>query len=107
MHGKASPIRHDNRGLFAGLPNPFAATRYHSLVIAPETKPDCLQVSAWTAEGKSWAYGINNSPLKACNFSRNRSSPSVGWGCWTISSPSAGDGGSKTRESRSTGNLNG
>ncbi len=50
MHGKTSPIHHDNRGLFAGLPNPFAATRYHSLVILPETLPACLEVSAWTDE---------------------------------------------------------
>lgn len=51
MHGKTSPIHHDNRGLFATLPNPFEATRYHSLVIAPESKPACLEVSAWTTEG--------------------------------------------------------
>ena len=52
MHGKTSPILHDGRGLFADLPNPFEATRYHSLVIAPESKPDCLELSAWTAEGE-------------------------------------------------------
>ena len=50
MHGKTSPIHHDNRGLFAGLPNPFEATRYHSLVIAPASLPACLERSAWTAE---------------------------------------------------------
>ena len=50
MHGKTSPILHDERGLFAGLPNPFAATRYHSLVIAPDSLPACLERSAWTAE---------------------------------------------------------
>lgn len=48
MHGKTSPIHHDNRGIFAGLPDPFDATRYHSLVILPETLPACLEVSAWT-----------------------------------------------------------
>jgi len=52
MHGKVSPIRHDNRGLFHGLPDPFEATRYHSLVITPESLPDCLEMSAWTAEGE-------------------------------------------------------
>ena len=52
MHGKTSPILHDNRGLFADLPNPFEATRFHSLVIAPESKPECLELSAWTAEGE-------------------------------------------------------
>jgi anthranilate synthase/aminodeoxychorismate synthase-like glutamine amidotransferase len=50
MHGKTSMIYHDGKTVFAGLENPFEATRYHSLVIAPESVPDCLQVSAWTAE---------------------------------------------------------
>lgn len=47
MHGKTDRISHDNRGLFEGVPNPFIATRYHSLVILPESLPDCLEVSAW------------------------------------------------------------
>lgn len=46
MHGKTSPIEHEGRGVFAGLPNPLTATRYHSLVIDPSTIPDCLQVTA-------------------------------------------------------------
>lgn len=50
MHGKTSPIHHDNHGIFQGLPNPFEATRYHSLIIAPESLPDCLEKSAWTDE---------------------------------------------------------
>lgn len=49
MHGKTSPIHHDGRGVFAGLPSPFEATRYHSLVVAKDSVPDCLEVSAWTA----------------------------------------------------------
>jgi para-aminobenzoate synthetase component II len=52
MHGKTSPIYHDKKGVFAGLPNPFDATRYHSLLIAPESLPDCLERSAWTEEGE-------------------------------------------------------
>jgi anthranilate synthase/aminodeoxychorismate synthase-like glutamine amidotransferase len=52
MHGKTSPIEHDGRGLFAGLPSPFEATRYHSLLVERESLPDCLEVSAWTAEGE-------------------------------------------------------
>ena len=48
MHGKTSDIWHTNTGVFTGLSNPFTATRYHSLVIAPETLPDCLEVTAWT-----------------------------------------------------------
>lgn len=50
MHGKTSKIFHDERGLFAGAENPFVATRYHSLVIAPETLPDALEVTAKTWE---------------------------------------------------------
>jgi anthranilate synthase/aminodeoxychorismate synthase-like glutamine amidotransferase len=51
MHGKTSAIRHDGRTIFAGLPDPFTATRYHSLVVARETLPACLEISAWTDEG--------------------------------------------------------
>jgi anthranilate synthase/aminodeoxychorismate synthase-like glutamine amidotransferase len=50
MHGKTSKIFHDERGLYAGVPNPFVATRYHSLVIAPESMPDALEVNAKTWE---------------------------------------------------------
>lgn len=52
MHGKTSPILHDGRGVFAGLPSPFEATRYHSLVVDRASLPGCLEVSAWTAEGE-------------------------------------------------------
>jgi len=52
MHGKTSPIIHDNRALFAGLPSPFEAIRYHSLLVERESIPDCLEISAWTAEGE-------------------------------------------------------
>ena len=51
MHGKTSEIQHDGRSVFAGLPRPFTATRYHSLVVARESVPDCLEVSAWTDDG--------------------------------------------------------
>jgi para-aminobenzoate synthetase component 2 len=52
MHGKTSPILHDSRTIFAGLPTPFQAIRYHSLLVQPESIPECLEVSAWTAEGE-------------------------------------------------------
>ena len=52
MHGKTSPIQHDGRGVFANLPNPFTATRYHSLVIKRDTLPACLEITAETAEGE-------------------------------------------------------
>ncbi len=71
MHGKISPIHHDNKGVFKGLSNPFDATRYHSLVIKKETftNPD-FEISAWTAEGeimgvrhKSWElHGVQFHP---------------------------------------------
>ena len=48
MHGKLSPIHHTGVGVFSGLPNPFVATRYHSLVIDKATMPDCLEITAWT-----------------------------------------------------------
>ena len=52
MHGKTSPILHKGRGLFAGLDNPFEATRYHSLIVERETLPDTLEIVAWTPEGE-------------------------------------------------------
>lgn len=51
MHGKTSLIHHDNKTIFKGLPNPFEATRYHSLIIKKETMPDCLEISAQTEDG--------------------------------------------------------
>jgi len=50
MHGKTSMMYHSNAGVFRGLPNPFEATRYHSLVIEPDSLPECLEVTAWTTE---------------------------------------------------------
>jgi anthranilate synthase/aminodeoxychorismate synthase-like glutamine amidotransferase len=52
MHGKTSPIHHDGRTVFRDLPDPFAATRYHSLVIQRSTLPTCLEISAWTDDGE-------------------------------------------------------
>ncbi len=52
MHGKTSPIFHDNHELFVGLPNPFDATRYHSLLIERCSFPECLEITAWTEEGE-------------------------------------------------------
>jgi anthranilate synthase component 2 len=51
MHGKTSPIRHRGEGVFAGLPDSYEATRYHSLVVEQATLPDCLEVIAWTEHG--------------------------------------------------------
>jgi len=52
MHGKVSPIEHAAAGVFRGLPSPFAATRYHSLAVERASLPDCLEVTAWTADGE-------------------------------------------------------
>jgi anthranilate synthase component 2 len=52
MHGKTSLIHHKNIGVFQDLPNPYTATRYHSLVIERETIPDCLEITAWTDDGE-------------------------------------------------------
>jgi len=52
MHGKTSPIIHQGRGLFAGLSNPFSATRYHSLIVKKDTLPEALEIVAWTPEGE-------------------------------------------------------
>jgi anthranilate synthase/aminodeoxychorismate synthase-like glutamine amidotransferase len=52
MHGKTSPILHRGRGLFAGLDNPFEATRYHSLIVDRDSLPEVLEVTAWTPEGE-------------------------------------------------------
>ncbi|MFB3922481.1 MAG: aminodeoxychorismate/anthranilate synthase component II [Terriglobia bacterium] len=51
MHGKTSEIHHDGKTVFSGLPNPFPATRYHSLIVERSTLPKCLEISAFTAEG--------------------------------------------------------
>jgi anthranilate synthase/aminodeoxychorismate synthase-like glutamine amidotransferase len=52
MHGKTSPVEHAGQGIFAGMPNPFEATRYHSLLVRPESVPACLEVTAKSPEGE-------------------------------------------------------
>ncbi len=52
MHGKTSLIHHNGRTIFAGLPSPFTATRYHSLIVEWDSLPDCLEITAWTEEGE-------------------------------------------------------
>ncbi|GAB4351753.1 MAG: aminodeoxychorismate/anthranilate synthase component II [Immundisolibacter sp.] len=58
MHGKTSPVYHDGRGLFAGLPNPLTATRYHSLVVEWASLPPCLEVTAWTCRADGSRHEI-------------------------------------------------
>jgi para-aminobenzoate synthetase component 2 len=68
MHGKTSPILHEGKGVFAGLPEPFLATRYHSLVIKPSTMPDCLEVTARTAEGEIMGVRHTSLPIEGVQF---------------------------------------
>jgi anthranilate synthase component 2 len=68
MHGKTSWIHHDERGLFAGLPNPFEATRYHSLVIERESCPAVLEVAAWTEDGEIMGVRHRALPVAGVQF---------------------------------------
>ena len=68
MHGKTSPIQHDGKGVFAKLPNPFEATRYHSLIVEKESVPSCLQVSAETAEGEIMGLRHKEYPVHGVQF---------------------------------------
>ncbi|MDM5227896.1 aminodeoxychorismate/anthranilate synthase component II [Cytobacillus sp. NJ13] len=68
MHGKTSDIFHDGKTIFKGLPNPFPATRYHSLIVKKETLPDCLEVSAWTEEGEIMAIRHKELPVEGVQF---------------------------------------
>jgi anthranilate synthase/aminodeoxychorismate synthase-like glutamine amidotransferase len=68
MHGKTSPIRHQGTGVFAGLPNPFEATRYHSLIVERSSVPACLQVTADTAEGEIMGLQHREFPVHGVQF---------------------------------------
>jgi anthranilate synthase/aminodeoxychorismate synthase-like glutamine amidotransferase len=68
MHGKVSKIFHDEKGLFAGVENPFVATRYHSLVIAPDSLPDCLEITAKTWEDEIMGVRHKTLPVEGVQF---------------------------------------
>ena len=68
MHGKVSAIHHDDGGVLHGLPNPFAATRYHSLVVDRDTLPDALEVTAWTDDGLVMAMRHRENPVEGVQF---------------------------------------
>ena len=62
MHGKTSPVLHEGAGVFAGLPNPLTATRYHSLIAERESLPDCLEITAWLEDGTIMGLRHRNYP---------------------------------------------
>ena len=68
MHGKTSPIHHYGRGLFLELPNPFEATRYHSLIVERTSLPACLEMTAWVAEGEIMGLGHRELPVWGVQF---------------------------------------
>ncbi|OIK15705.1 aminodeoxychorismate/anthranilate synthase component II [Bacillus sp. MUM 116] len=68
MHGKTSEIFHDGNTIFADLPNPFPATRYHSLIVRKESLPDCFEVSAWTLEGEIMAIRHKEFSIEGVQF---------------------------------------
>ena len=68
MHGKTSPVRHDHRELFGGLPDPFDATRYHSLVVERSSLPDCLEITAWTDEQEIMGLRHRELPVWGVQF---------------------------------------
>ncbi len=68
MHGKTSRILHDGRGIFAGLPNPFEAGRYHSLIAERERIPEAFEITAWTAEGEVMGVRHRTLPIDGLQF---------------------------------------
>ena len=68
MHGKTSPIIHDGKGVFTGLPNPFDAMRYHSLVVDQKTLPDCLEITARTGQGELMGIRHRELPIEGVQF---------------------------------------
>jgi anthranilate synthase/aminodeoxychorismate synthase-like glutamine amidotransferase len=68
MHGKSSLVHHKGEGVLAGLPNPFSAIRYHSLAVAPEGLPDCLEVTAWTDDGTIMGLRHRQHPVEGVQF---------------------------------------
>ncbi|WP_025028142.1 aminodeoxychorismate/anthranilate synthase component II [Caldalkalibacillus mannanilyticus] len=68
MHGKTSPIYHDGQTIFEGIPSPYQATRYHSLIVEKESLPDCLEISAWTEEGEIMALRHKELAVEGVQF---------------------------------------
>ena len=68
MHGKTSLMHHDGQTIFSDIPNPFTATRYHSLIVKKETLPNCLEITSWTEEGEIMALRHKTLPIEGVQF---------------------------------------
>lgn len=68
MHGKSSQITHNNQGIFAGIPSPFSAIRYHSLIVRRDRLPACLEVTAWTSDGTIMGIRHKEHPVEGVQF---------------------------------------
>jgi len=68
LHGKTSQVYHDGKGVFAGIPSPFTATRYHSLIVQRASLPDCLEVTAWTQDGIIMGLQHKEYPIHGVQF---------------------------------------
>ncbi|SFJ70855.1 MULTISPECIES: aminodeoxychorismate/anthranilate synthase component II [unclassified Bacillus (in: firmicutes)] len=68
MHGKTSLMHHDEKTIFADIPSPFTATRYHSLIVKKETLPECFEVTSWTEEGEIMALRHKTLPIEGVQF---------------------------------------
>jgi para-aminobenzoate synthetase component II len=68
MHGKTSQVFHDGKTIFANIPSPFTATRYHSLIVEKDTLPDCFEISAWTEENEIMAIRHKTLPVEGVQF---------------------------------------
>ncbi|MFB4165029.1 aminodeoxychorismate/anthranilate synthase component II [Alteribacillus sp. JSM 102045] len=68
MHGKTSEVSHDKQSVYKGLPNPFTATRYHSLIVERESLPDCFEITSWTDEGEIMGIRHKSLPVEGVQF---------------------------------------
>ncbi|PLR80233.1 aminodeoxychorismate/anthranilate synthase component II [Bacillus canaveralius] len=68
MHGKTSEVFHDGKTIYTGIPNPFSATRYHSLIVKKDTLPDCFEISAWTEAGEIMGIRHKEHPIEGVQF---------------------------------------
>jgi para-aminobenzoate synthetase component 2 len=86
MHGKTSPVLHAGQGVFADLPNPLTATRYHSLIAERSSLPACLEVTAWLEDGTIMGLRHRDHPnLQGCSSTRKACSPRRATSCWPTS----------------------